>query len=72
MTVDRSTEERLGKQTYDVIVAGAGVVGAAIAYGLAGRGLRVLALDGADGDLRAAKANFGLVWVQGKGLGEPA
>ena len=72
MTIDRSTEKRLAKQTYDVIVAGAGMVGAAIAYGLAGRGLRVLALDGADGDLRAAKANFGLVWVQGKGLGEPA
>jgi glycine/D-amino acid oxidase-like deaminating enzyme len=47
------------------------MVGAAIAYGLAGRGLRVLALDGADGDLRAAKANFGLVWVQGKGYGNP-
>ncbi|CAM4045565.1 NAD(P)/FAD-dependent oxidoreductase [Bordetella tumulicola] len=54
---------------YDVIVAGAGMVGSAIAYGLAGAGRRVLALDGADTDYRAAKANFGLVWVQGKGLG---
>ncbi|MBB1624356.1 FAD-binding oxidoreductase [Achromobacter sp. UMC71] len=57
---------------YDVIVAGAGMVGAAIAYGLAGQGCRVLLLDGADTDYRAAKANFGLVWLQGKGHGYPA
>ncbi|OZI34685.1 nopaline dehydrogenase [Bordetella genomosp. 10] len=54
---------------YDYIVAGAGMVGSAIALGLAGRGRRVLMLDGADTDFRAAKANFGLVWVQGKGYG---
>ncbi|CAM4009334.1 Nopaline dehydrogenase [Bordetella tumbae] len=56
---------------YDYIVAGAGMVGAAIAAGLAGQGKLVLMLDGADTDLRAAKANFGLVWVQGKGYGNP-
>jgi len=56
---------------YDYIVAGAGMVGAAIASGLAGQGKQVLMLDGADTDLRAAKANFGLVWVQGKGYGNP-
>ncbi|MFC4276215.1 NAD(P)/FAD-dependent oxidoreductase [Achromobacter aloeverae] len=56
-------------QDYDYIVAGAGMVGSAIAMGLAGRGRRVLMLDGADTDFRAAKANFGLVWVQGKGYG---
>jgi glycine/D-amino acid oxidase-like deaminating enzyme len=54
---------------YDVIVAGAGMVGSAVAMGLAGLGRRVLMLDGADTDYRAAKANFGLVWVQGKGYG---
>lgn len=59
-------------QEYDVIVAGAGMAGAAIGYGLAGMNRRVLILDGADTDFRAAKANFGLVWVQGKGLGHPA
>jgi glycine/D-amino acid oxidase-like deaminating enzyme len=59
------------RTSHDVIVAGAGMVGAAIAYGLAARGVHVLALDGADGDARAAKANFGLVWVQGKGYGNP-
>lgn len=54
---------------YDYIVAGGGMVGSAIAAGVAGQGKRVLMLDGADTDLRAAKANFGLVWVQGKGYG---
>ncbi len=60
------------KPDYDAIVVGAGMVGAAIAYGLAGRGRKILVLDGADADFRAAKANFGLVWVQGKGYGNPA
>ncbi|WP_199489602.1 NAD(P)/FAD-dependent oxidoreductase [Pseudotabrizicola alkalilacus] len=56
----------------DTIVIGAGTVGAAIAYGLARQGQRVLVLDGGDTDFRAARANFGLVWVQGKGRGMPA
>lgn len=56
----------------DIVVIGAGTVGAAIAYGLAKQGARVLVLDGGDRDFRAANANFGLVWVQGKGLGMPA
>jgi glycine/D-amino acid oxidase-like deaminating enzyme len=56
----------------DIIVIGAGTVGAAIAYGLARRKLRVLLLDGDDGDFRAARANFGLVWLQGKGINMPA
>lgn len=57
---------------YDFIVAGAGMVGAAIGYGLAGMKRRVLLLDGGDTDFRAAKANFGLIWVQGKGFEHPA
>jgi glycine/D-amino acid oxidase-like deaminating enzyme len=56
----------------DIVVVGAGMVGAAIAYGLAARGEHVLLLDGSDGDFRAARANFGLVWLQGKGSGLPA
>ena len=55
----------------DVIVIGGGTVGSAIAYGLAQRGQRVTMLDGDDSDLRAARANFGLVWVQGKGSHMP-
>jgi glycine/D-amino acid oxidase-like deaminating enzyme len=56
----------------DIVVIGGGTVGAAISYGLARRRERVLMLDGVDGDFRAARANFGLVWLQGKGLGMPA
>lgn len=55
----------------DVIIVGAGVVGAALAYGIARRGSRVIMLDGNDRDFRAARANFGLIWVQGKGSDNP-
>lgn len=55
----------------DFVVIGGGTVGAAIAYGLAARREQVLLLDGGDRDYRAARANFGLVWQQGKGLDMP-
>jgi glycine/D-amino acid oxidase-like deaminating enzyme len=32
-------------------------------------GVNTIMLDGSDGSLRAARGNFGLVWVQSKGLG---
>ena len=60
------------QREYDLIVVGAGMTGAAIAWGLSKLPLRVLMLDAEDTDLRAAKANFGLVWSAGKGLGDPA
>ena len=53
----------------DVIVIGGGMVGAAIALGLAKREARVLMLDEGDDALRTARGNFGLVWTQSKGLG---
>jgi glycine/D-amino acid oxidase-like deaminating enzyme len=56
----------------DIVVIGAGTVGAAIGYGLARLGRDVLVLDGGDRDFRAANANFGLVWQHGKGDGMPA
>lgn len=56
----------------DIVVIGGGVVGSAIAYGLTGRKVRVLVLDGGDRDFRAAAANVGLVWLQGKGMNMPA
>ena len=52
---------------HDTIIVGGGLVGAAIACGLASTGRRVLVLDGGDDDLRASRGNFGLIWVQGKG-----
>lgn len=56
---------------YDVVVIGAGLVGGAIAYGLARAGQRVAVLDEEDATYRASRGNFGLVWVQGKGVGLP-
>jgi len=56
---------------YDVVVIGAGLVGGAIAYGLARAGQRVAVLDEKDATYRASRGNFGLVWVQGKGVGRP-
>lgn len=51
----------------DVIVVGAGMVGAAIAYGLSRNGMDVCLLDQGDVAFRASRGNFGLVWVQAKG-----
>lgn len=51
------------------MIIGGGVVGLSVAYGLLKQGQDVVVLDGADGDFRASRGNFGLVWVQGKGAG---
>jgi len=55
----------------DVIVVGAGVIGASVAYGLQAQGLKVKMLDERSATLRASLGNFGLVWIQGKGQGAP-
>lgn len=55
----------------DYAIIGGGVVGLSIAWGLLQRGLRVVVLDGDDGSFRASRGNFGLVWVQSKGLKQP-
>ena len=52
---------------FDVVVAGGGLVGMALAWGIARLGKRVAVCDGDDIAFRAARGNFGLVWVQGKG-----
>lgn len=57
---------------FDVAVIGGGLVGSAIAWGLAERKLRVAVLDEGDEALRASRGNFALVWVQSKGLGMAA
>jgi len=59
-------------QKTDVIVVGGGLVGMAIAYGLACRDMTVRVIDEGDEAFRAARGNFGLVWVQGKGVGKPS
>jgi glycine/D-amino acid oxidase-like deaminating enzyme len=57
---------------FDFAVVGGGLVGASIAWGMAGAGARVAVLDEGDVALRASRGNFALVWVQGKGRGMPA
>ncbi|MEZ5658693.1 MAG: FAD-dependent oxidoreductase [Burkholderiaceae bacterium] len=59
-------------QGSEVIVIGGGLVGASVAWGLARLGAQVTLLDEGDDALRASRGNFGLVWVQSKGLNMPA
>lgn len=61
-----------GAMDADYALIGGGVVGLSVAWGLLRRGHRVLVLDGSDGSFRASRGNFGLVWVQSKGLDAPA
>ena len=58
--------------TSDVLIVGGGIVGASLALGMANVGTKVRLLDGGDDDIRASRANFGLVWVQSKGHDMPA
>lgn len=64
--------EELTRSAVDTLVVGGGVVGLSIGYGLARAGDSVCVLDGSDDALRASRGNFGLVWVQNKGLARPA
>jgi hydrogen cyanide synthase HcnC len=56
---------------HDLIVIGGGLVGGAIAWGAQAKGGSVVLLDEGDIAYRAARGNFGLVWVQSKGAGMP-
>ena len=49
---------------FDFAVIGGGLVGAAIAWGLARRGRSVAMLDEGDIAFRASRGNFALIWVQ--------
>ena len=59
-------------ESFEVAVIGGGLVGAAIAFGLRSLGPKLAVLDEGDVAYRAARGNFGLIWVQGKGLGLPS
>ncbi len=58
-------------EPFQAIVVGGGLVGSAIAWGLAREGLRCVLLDEGDIAFRASRGNFGLVWAQSKGQGAP-
>jgi len=66
-----SRRETSNMADHDVAVVGGGLVGSAIAWGLARAGKRVALLDEGDVAFRASRGNFALVWVQSKGLGMP-
>ena len=58
--------------TFDAAIIGGGLVGSAVAYGLARAGAGAVALvDEGDVAIRASRGNFALVWLQGKGDGMP-
>ncbi|MDF1707404.1 MAG: FAD-dependent oxidoreductase [Paracoccaceae bacterium] len=56
----------------DYAIIGGGIVGLSVAWGLLRIGRTVIVLDGDDGSFRASRGNFGLIWVQSKGLKQPA
>jgi hydrogen cyanide synthase HcnC len=68
-TMPEPGNERRYRGIYDAIVIGGGLVGSAIAYGLARELAHVAVLDEGDVAFRASRGNFGLIWVQGKGAG---
>jgi octopine oxidase subunit B len=63
--------DKQGMGDCEFAVIGGGLVGMAIAYGLVRQGRRVAVFDEGDVAFRASRGNFGLVWVQGKGVRMP-
>lgn len=59
------------RDDFDTAVIGGGLMGSAIAWGLARVGQRVAVLDEGDVAYRASRGNFALIWVHSKGLGMP-
>lgn len=58
-------------QRCDIAIVGGGLVGLALAWGLRSLGARLAVLDAVEPHA-ASQGNFGLVWVQAKGVGMPA
>ncbi|WP_270732296.1 NAD(P)/FAD-dependent oxidoreductase [Shimia sp. Alg240-R146] len=55
----------------DFAIVGGGIVGLSVALGLLDAGQGVVVLDGSDADPKASRGNFGLIWLQGKGVHQP-
>ncbi len=54
------------QKEYDIIIAGGGISGAAVAYGLISKNsrLKIAVLDAPTEINRASRTNVGLVWCQ--------
>ena len=50
--------------SFDVVIVGGGVTGAAVGYGLAKRGVKTCLVDAVPTFSRASRANMGLIWCQ--------
>ena len=48
----------------DIIIVGGGISGAALAYGLSGKGRKVTVLDAPTDTNKASRTNVGLIWCQ--------
>lgn len=59
-------------KSYDYIIVGGGLIGLSIGYGLSRLGRKCLILDAHNNSIKAARGNFGLIWVQGKGADFPS
>ena len=64
-----SSNTTAASRDFDIAVIGGGLMGSAIAWGLAKAGSRTAVLDEGDIAYRASRGNFALVWVHSKGLG---
>lgn len=70
--LEPASRPRVHQGTYDIAVIGGGLVGSAVAFGLRQHLHKIAVLDEGDLSFRASRGNFGLIWVQGKGMGMPA
>ncbi|MBM9513083.1 NAD(P)/FAD-dependent oxidoreductase [Desulfogranum marinum] len=56
---------------HDILIAGGGISGLAVAYGLAAKGTKVTLIDAPTQTNKASRANVGLIWCQSKFLHLP-
>jgi hydrogen cyanide synthase HcnC len=69
--IQQAPRAQAHRGVYDAVVIGGGLVGSAVAYGLRRELDHVAVLDEGDVAYRVSRGNFGLVWVQSKGMGLP-
>jgi glycine/D-amino acid oxidase-like deaminating enzyme len=52
----------------DYAIIGGGIVGLSLAWGMLKKGKNIIVVDGHDVASPASRGNFGLIWIQGKGI----